>query len=364
MRTCRRGLIVTSVGLIALALSGPAVSLDREAEPPAAAQENHRAKAVSTQTLGSRGTVTGSATLYGGFEIAGSTTVYILVRGNSLGSLGITQSYLDAPRVRIFDSQGQDLAFDVTGRGGFNACLASGAASAPVVAYYQNRGGVHERDACTSKALTAGVYTFSVTPSIPGVTTNSGTSSPGAGEVLFEVVLGPSAPAVETSRQKTERLLGGTWTFTYSIGSTSFTARYQLTSVQPLTSSPGDFLAIGTDEFGDPVGGGYITSSNLWGLLDQSIILDRFFTFNFSDLNHVSGCYYQLTPPGSTNLGTCYPMSGVRSPFKSAREDAQHAFDRDSAEVEAAKTNPLDGQPDIGSQQTLPILQRGMKQLP
>jgi hypothetical protein len=76
------------------------------------------AKAVSTQTLGSRGTVTPSATLFGGFEIKAQADVYILVRGNSLGTLGVTQAFLDAPRVRLFTGAGQDIVIDSFGRAG------------------------------------------------------------------------------------------------------------------------------------------------------------------------------------------------------------------------------------------------------
>jgi hypothetical protein len=151
------------------------------------------AKAVSTQTLGSRGTVTPSATLFGGFEIKAQADVYILVRGNSLGTLGVTQAFLDAPRVRLFTGAGQDIVIDSFGRAGFNACTSGSVFTDPVINYYTNVRGQppHARDACVALNLVAGVYTFTVTPSIPGVTTNSGTSNPSSGEVLFEVTLAP-----------------------------------------------------------------------------------------------------------------------------------------------------------------------------
>ena len=150
-------------------------------------------KAASAQTLGSRARVTSTATAYGGFELSNTTTVYILVRGNSLGTLGITQDYLDAPRVRLYDRQGQDL-INQEGRPGFNFCLSSNTSTdLPVINYYQNVRGqpVHSRDACLAAIFPAGAYTFSVTPSIPGVTTNSVSSSPTFGEELFEVTLNP-----------------------------------------------------------------------------------------------------------------------------------------------------------------------------
>ena len=150
-------------------------------------------KAGSAQTLASRAVVTPSQTLYGGFQITQQTSVLLLVRGNSLGSLGVTNNFLDAPRVRLYNSLGQDLLADSTGRVGFNSCVSSVEGQASVVNYYQNVRGqpVHSRDACAGVILTPAAYTFTVTPSIAGVTTTIGTSSPSSGEVLFEVTLNP-----------------------------------------------------------------------------------------------------------------------------------------------------------------------------
>ncbi len=147
---------------------------------------------ASAKTLGSRATVSTTATLYGGFELVNSALVYILVRGNSLGTLGVTQGFLDAPRVRIYNSQGQDMVSDQGGRAGFNGCSTSSTSATPVVNYYQNVRGqpAHDRDGCIAQTLAPGPYTFSVTPSTPGVTTDSAVSTPNVGEVLFEVTLG------------------------------------------------------------------------------------------------------------------------------------------------------------------------------
>lgn len=150
-------------------------------------------KSVSTQTLGARGTVTTTASVFGGFEIRSSANVYIAVRGNSLGTLGVTQGFLDAPRTRLFNAAGVDLVFSVNGLAGFNGCISGNAFSGPVVSFYQVQRGqpVAARDACAAVNLPAGVYTFSVTPSIPGVTSGTTTSLPSFGEVLFEVTLSP-----------------------------------------------------------------------------------------------------------------------------------------------------------------------------
>jgi hypothetical protein len=144
------------------------------------------AKAASTRTLGSRATVTPSITMYGGFELAAPATVYILVRGNSLGTLGITQGFLDRPRVRIYNAAGQDLVTDNAGRPGFNFCTAS--TDQEVINFYNNRGQpASANDACIAADFSAGAFTFTVTPSTAGGIT----SSPSSGEVLFEVTLGP-----------------------------------------------------------------------------------------------------------------------------------------------------------------------------
>jgi len=151
------------------------------------------AKAASTRSVGSRATVTTSLTVYGGFELASAARVYILVRGNSLGSLGVTQSFLDAPRVRLYNSLGQDLIVDGNNRPGFSGCLSSQETAALVVTYYASVRGqpAQGRDTCVAVDAPAGGYSFSVTPSIPGVTTTATQSTPSSGEILFEVTLGP-----------------------------------------------------------------------------------------------------------------------------------------------------------------------------
>jgi hypothetical protein len=45
------------------------------------------------------------------------------------------------------------------------------------------------RDGCIAQNLSPGAYTFSVTPSIPGVTSLNALSAPSSGQVLFEVTL-------------------------------------------------------------------------------------------------------------------------------------------------------------------------------
>jgi hypothetical protein len=151
-------------------------------------------KAASTSTVASRAYTSSSNTVYGGFELAQASTVYILVRGNSLGSLGITNGYLDAPHVRLFNQAGADLITQ-GGYSGFNDCNASDSTDLPVVNYYSARGiPVQSRDTCLAASLPSGAYTFTVTPSFLNSNNSlrsSGSSGPSAGEILFEVKLNP-----------------------------------------------------------------------------------------------------------------------------------------------------------------------------
>lgn len=188
-------LLAASQGCLADTLSA-AATVSAPGTPIHLVPDRFTPKAVSTQTLGARSTVTPTVTAYayGGFEILVRADVYILVRGNSLGTLNVTQGFLDAPRVRLFTAAGADLLQDTTGLAGFNGCVSGSVFTDPVVSYYANVRGApaHARDSCVAINLAAGAYTFRVTPSIVGVTTNTGTSTPSSGEILFEVILAPN----------------------------------------------------------------------------------------------------------------------------------------------------------------------------
>lgn len=148
------------------------------------------------QTLGARAVATATNSLSGAFQIPSATTVYILVRGNSLRDLGInTTTYLDYPRVRVFNAQGQDVVFDNNNNAGFNQCSSANSVSAPVVNYYTNvrPQPPNVRDACAAYVFQPGVYSFGVQPSIPGVTVPTGYTSSdlSSGDTLFEITLNP-----------------------------------------------------------------------------------------------------------------------------------------------------------------------------
>jgi hypothetical protein len=317
MRT-KNAALVFLLSLVTLALDGHA-GFDGQFTKAIATPVPHALeKAATVQSLASRATSSPAATVYGAFALSGTTTVYILVRGPSLTTLGVTPNALDVPWTRLFDQSGNDL-ISTAGTPGFTTCVGSAATDAPVVNYYQavRNAPVHSRDSCIAVSLPAGAYTFSVTPSMPGTTSPAGgaVSSPASGEILFEVTLGPSGPVVNQNQAQTSRLVGGTWSYTYTIINT-YTDRYVFNSVIASTAVPGDYAAIGTDEFGGTVVGSYVSSQRQWAVLDPGSIIDLFFIFTFVDNNRVSGCYHQISPPGSTNASRCYSMTGSRFPPK------------------------------------------------
>ena len=139
---------------------------------------------ASLNTIGSRGTVSTTATMYGGFTLANAATVIIAVRGPSLQTLGATQDPLDAPGLRLYDSAGRDLLLNTNGGVTVATCSAT---NSTAIYYATTRGQpLDARDTCISaKSLPAGTYTFTIVP----------TSTDISGEVLFEVTLNSSAGA-------------------------------------------------------------------------------------------------------------------------------------------------------------------------
>lgn len=138
-------------------------------------------------TIGSRGTVSGSAPMFGGFALKESSVVMIAVRGASLQSLGLTQNPLNSPKLRIYDATNADLVFT-----GNVAGVTNCAPTNPTAAYYQNvrHQPLNRFDTCALPLmLGAGVYTFSISPG----------SADTNGEVLFEVTLNPERSPQATS---------------------------------------------------------------------------------------------------------------------------------------------------------------------
>jgi hypothetical protein len=152
-------------------------------------------------------------------------------------------------------------------------------------------------------------------------------------------IFGSQQPSVDPNLAKTQQLVGGTWSYTYRIIST-FTDRYVFTSLVSSTpDSSGNYFVSGTGEFGNLAVGGYNVTSRFWAVLAKGSIIDEFYTFTFSDNNTVSGCYYQINPPGSTNLSNCYSLVGTRSPPKALPQSAADRMQLEAAKADEAKSH-------------------------
>jgi hypothetical protein len=145
----------------------------------------------------------------------------------------------------------------------------------------------------------------------------------------------PPQPPVDPILAKTE-LLKGHWHFVYTIIST-FTDDYSLTTIPGTRNSQGGYFINGTDQFGGPVAAAYFPTDGNWALLDPSIIIDKFYTF-LTNGQSISpgGCYYQISPPGSTNFSRCYPLTGVKTSAATnnrAQEASGARLDADDARM-------------------------------
>lgn len=108
-------------------------------------------------------------------------------------------------------------------------------------------------------------------------------------------------------------MLAGSWRFTYSVGSSTYTDSYQfnLGSVEELSSYPGAFVIYGQDQFGDPVSGGYSPDIQSFEIVDPSIITNWFDYYQFYPVinGQVSGCHFLIT---DGYMYSCDVTSGKR----------------------------------------------------
>src|SRR4051794_28722231 len=91
--------LLVAACVVATISGSPAFAADADFHAPKQALDRKQdaiaptAKSASAMTLGSRAVSNNTQTVYGGFQLAAEATVYVLVRGNSMGSLGITQNF-------------------------------------------------------------------------------------------------------------------------------------------------------------------------------------------------------------------------------------------------------------------------------
>ncbi len=148
---------------------------------------------------------------------------------------------------------------------------------------------------------------------------------------------------------KTE-LLKGEWLFWYTIIST-FDHTYTLTTILPDKNYQGGYDIIGIDEWGDPVAAAYYPVDMWWALLDQSIIIDRFYVFYTDGVNILpNSCYYQITK-STGQFSSCYLLSGYKtasfpSPFEedlmSSEEKTSAMMERETAALDEVEYAPVD----------------------
>ena len=195
-------------------------------------------------TIGTRATVGTGSLVFGGFTISGSPTVkqtvYIVVRGPSLQTLGITQDPLDLPGLRVFDSLGNDVLTNTSAGHGVTTCPA---AHTVAIFYRTVRGQeLGANDSCVSVSLGGGVYTFTIEP----------TSADTSGEVLFEVLYNP-APAPGQTASVALKTIGSR--ATVAAGKTmygGFTLQQQGTVFLAVRGPSLATLGVTTDALGRP----------------------------------------------------------------------------------------------------------------
>ena len=113
-----------------------------------------------------------------------------------------------------------------------------------------------------------------------------------------------------TNKQLTERMIGR-WLFDKTIISV-FQDTYSFTGpAVPSSTTAGEYVMIGKDEFGGDVITGYDVELENTTLLDQGIIIDKFYTYNFQSAGSISGCYYQVDL-STGEFSRCFSLQGTR----------------------------------------------------
>lgn len=135
-----------------------------------------------------------------------------------------------------------------------------------------------------------------------------------ATKAITRQLFGPVPVNVNGNRAKTEMLVGGTWTFTWTSG----TRRFNFKDIVSAGGGTDDYLATGTNDIGEQVQAGYVSASGFWMLADPDTSTSaEAFTFTFVDANHIAGCYMVLSvspSTGSLQLSHCADMTGSRTP--------------------------------------------------
>jgi len=116
-------------------------------------------------------------------------------------------------------------------------------------------------------------------------------------------------PGTPSYNECQTRRLQGTWSFTYTDGSTTTTRIYVFTEVQENITSPSGYVLIGSNEEGDLVIFMYHPDEEVFSLTDLST--ERFFMFDFVSEDTVTGCFFLLKD--GLPASDCHEMTGTRT---------------------------------------------------
>jgi hypothetical protein len=149
--------------------------------------------------------------------------------------------------------------------------------------------------------------------SSPTTTTTTPTTTTGTPPVITPPVVKPPADPTQIGKQQTERLRGA-WAHTFTLGSTVFTDKHELTSaVTESTSTPGDYLILGKSQGGAGTGGGYSNKNKTFLVLTlhPTLSFDDAYVFDLDSSGTIaSGCYFFYRHTG--DLGNCYELAGKK----------------------------------------------------
>jgi hypothetical protein len=162
-------------------------------------------------------------------------------------------------------------------------------------------------------------------------TTPTPTTTTGTPPVITPPVVKPPVDSTPIGKQQTERLRGA-WAHTFTLGSTVFTDKHELTSaVTESTSTPGDYLILGKSQGGAGTGGGYSNKNKTFLVLTlhPTFSFDDAYIFDLDSSGTIaSGCYFLFRHTG--DLGNCYELNGNKIASLSTSSSSIQKYDSDS----------------------------------
>lgn len=149
----------------------------------------------------------------------------------------------------------------------------------------------------------------------------------GAGEFSWPMLVAPTAGSDRVQNRIKTEILGGCWSFKYTIAS-EWTTNFCLDKSTIEEYEPDVFFIDGLDKPDNNITvGGYISVGDFYVVMVTGPLFWDYFTFNFISSSTVSGCYY-IFDPVDESLSRCLAMTGNRTSRtvteKSAPTDRAH----------------------------------------